>query len=280
MPELTSLEQAFRPWIKIKYLIDRIFSGAGYSYSSTLFDSADFGELFMDFNWGGDSMPSVVDDTSYTGTYKYGTGAPFFNTDETFLIMGVIDNSMTGGQATSFVPPNYQTTGGDIYKIVATADNELYHIDYSWTFFNDLTSSNDTFILRWRQYDASTGLTHTIHSQTLYIKHGKIGTMTGSISVGLDNGDKLYTEYAGTGPYSGTWAEVDKYLGRTGGTVTYTVSSSLVGTGTINALRGDLNQWDFLKGIFTMFNLVTLQDPNDASNIIIESYKDVFINTG
>ena len=38
-PELTSFEQAFRPFIKIKYLIDRIFSAAGYTYSTGLFVS-------------------------------------------------------------------------------------------------------------------------------------------------------------------------------------------------------------------------------------------------
>ncbi len=68
-PELTTLEQAFRPFIKIKYLIDRIFSEAGYTYSSTLFDSSSFGKLFMDFNWGGDGIPSVVPNTTTTATY-------------------------------------------------------------------------------------------------------------------------------------------------------------------------------------------------------------------
>ena len=80
-PELTSFEQAFRPFIKIKYIIDRIFSDAGYTYSSGLFESTEFGKLFMDFNWGGDTMPSVIGDTSYTATYagtKY-SSIPFDN---------------------------------------------------------------------------------------------------------------------------------------------------------------------------------------------------------
>jgi hypothetical protein len=46
----------------------------------------------------------------------------------------------------------------------------------------------------------------------------------------------------------------------------------------LQALRGELNQWDFLKGIMTMFNLVTIPDKSNLSNILIEPYTDVFIN--
>jgi hypothetical protein len=46
----------------------------------------------------------------------------------------------------------------------------------------------------------------------------------------------------------------------------------------LNSLRGELGQWDFLKGIMTMFNLVTMVDETDPNNILIETYSDVFIN--
>jgi hypothetical protein len=44
-------------------------------------------------------------------------------------------------------------------------------------------------------------------------------------------------------------------------------------------LRGELGQWDFLKGLITMFNLVTLVDEDNPNNILIEPYSDVFIPT-
>ena len=37
----------------------------------------------------------------------------------------------------------------------------------------------------------------------------------------------------------------------------------------LNNLRGDLGQFEFLKGIITMFNLITLQDKDNANNLII-----------
>ena len=215
-PELTSLEQAFRPWIKIKYLIDRIFSEAGYTYSSTLFDSTDFGKLFMDFNWGGSSVPGSIDDTTFTATYKYqvGTDTPFFNTDETFIIMGLIDSTIDGGLTTSSTPPDYVDTVGDAdrFKIVATTDNQLYNIDYSWMFYNDLSSGNyDHMRLRWRHYDDNEGTTTTVNYTTMQSGGGSLVNITGTLSIALDTDDKLWAEYAGTGPYSGNWADLDLF---------------------------------------------------------------------
>ena len=277
-PELTSLEQAFRPFIKIKYLIDRIFSEAGYTYSSSVFDSTRFKKLFMDFNWGGDKMPAVLGDTSYTATYYYDTGAPTFtNTSpNNFELLPVLDSSVTGGQTNSQVPPDYNTSGGDIYKIVSTDDNVIYDINYSWTFKND-ASYDDTVNCRWRHYKAASTSYHTIDFTTIDIDDEELGTWSGNLSVALNTGDKLYAQYTGT--ESTADIEVDRGGDRTGATVTFNVSSSLVLSATLNSLRGELNQWEFLKGILTMFNLVTLQDKTDPANIIIEPYADVFITT-
>ena len=57
-PELTSLEQAFRPFIQLKYLINRIFAATPFTWESSFFDSADFEKLYMDFNWGADNAPT------------------------------------------------------------------------------------------------------------------------------------------------------------------------------------------------------------------------------
>jgi hypothetical protein len=45
----------------------------------------------------------------------------------------------------------------------------------------------------------------------------------------------------------------------------------------LDALRGELGQWEFLKGIMTMFNLVASPDKSNPKNIIIEPYKDMFL---
>ena len=55
--------------------------------------------------------------------------------------------------------------------------------------------------------------------------------------------------------------------------VAQTTNSALLQT-----LRGELGQWEFLKGLITMFNLVTIPDKDNPDNIIIEPYVDTFIN--
>jgi hypothetical protein len=42
-------------------------------------------------------------------------------------------------------------------------------------------------------------------------------------------------------------------------------------------MRGELGQWEFLKGIMTMFNLISSPDKSNPKNIIIEPYKDIFL---
>jgi len=279
-PELTSLEQAFRPFIKIKYLIDRIFSEAGYTYSSTLFtNTASFQNLFMDFNWGGNEMAVVLGETSFSATYFYNAAVStptFENLTSTFQPLPLLDNSVTGSQTTSTVPPDYETTGTDINKIVSTSDNSIYNISYTW-FLKHQAGSAFTTELQWRHYDDSTATTNTIDFYTESTLINDIITYTGNINIALDTDDVLWAEYRIVSP--GTGANIRVSQSQTS-TATFNVSSSIVNTSIINSLRGEINQWDFIKGIFTMFNLVTLQDKSNSANIIIESYKDVFINTG
>ena len=276
-PELTSFEQAFRPFIQIKYLIDRIFSEADFTYTSTLFSSSDFSNLYMDFNWGGDSMPSVIGDTSYTATYASGSGAPVINSTGSYETLPLIDNTATGGQTTSFVPPDFETTGGDIYKIVATTDNQVYNIDYSW-FVTQTAGVSADLEFRWQHEDASTGSTNTIDFLSIAsFVSSTSKNYSGNLQIALDTGDKLYAQFR---IQSGGGSQNVQISQTNTSTVTFNLTSSLVTTSTINSKRGEINQWGFLRGIFTMFNLITLEDKSNPGNIIIETYSDVFTNIG
>jgi len=132
-PELTSLEQVFRPFLNIKYLIDRIFDATPFSFTSDFFDTADFKKLYMDFNWGGDESP--ISENEYEATWQFGTGATsnIGAGANTWKELRLIPDGVTGGQSGSNVPPNYDTS---TYIITATSDNEFYNIDYSFRFRN------------------------------------------------------------------------------------------------------------------------------------------------
>ena len=232
-PELTSFEQAFRPFIKIKYLIDRIFSDAGYTYSSGLFESTEFGKLFMDFNWGGDTMPSVIGDTSYTATYDYNTSTVIFeNATATYEPLPLIASTMTGGLPTSNVPPDFTESGTDIYKIVSTGDNQLYNIDYAWKLLH--INGTSTLEARWSHYNALTGITQEIDFFTDTISTSGVSvTYSGNLAVALNTGDKLWAEYRNIASGSGLYRVA---LSSLAGNVTYNLSSALVDSSIFNSL--------------------------------------------
>ena len=54
--------------------------------------------------------------------------------------------------------------------------------------------------------------------------------------------------------------------------------SSIFNFAYLQNLRGELKQWEFLKGLFTMFNLISMPDESNPTNILIEPYADIFIN--
>ena len=64
-PILPNLESAFRPFINIKYIIERIFENTPFTFTSNFFDTTDFEKLYMDFNWGADNVPENVTGSIY-----------------------------------------------------------------------------------------------------------------------------------------------------------------------------------------------------------------------
>ena len=104
---------------------------------------------------------------------------------------------------------------------------------------------------------------------------------SGSFTVVMNTGDTLEFKVKkisggdmgiqGAGSISGTPIYTGNLL------TINTIANNTVSATLLQTLRGELGQWEFLKGIFTMFNLITIPDKSDPSNILIEPYKDVFI---
>tara|TARA_R100000781_G_scaffold92092_1_gene57038 strand:+ start:19336 stop:22089 length:2754 start_codon:yes stop_codon:yes gene_type:complete len=261
LPELISLEGAFRPCIQLKYLINKIFSDAGFDYTSAFFDTADFEKLFMDFNWGSASVnnPELTGmarkayaDTNFAPTGSYGT--VIFN-----LVSSVI-----------FFPPEAGfNTSTSVFT--STADNTKYEINYEvrlkWLGTTDVTIewySDSDGVIDQATFSGSTASSTQTYSGTVTTILNN--TQTLKCRFNASTGTNLVRQ--STGSSSNTYS-----------TLYGTVSPAKMTDGTIlNTLRGELGQWEFLKGIFTMFNLVTMRDETNPNNILIEPYKDVFIN--
>jgi hypothetical protein len=272
-PELTSLEQAFRPFINIKYLIDRIFNQTAFpfSYTSAFFNTADFKKLYMDFNWGGNTLPTPGNE--YSATWKFGlfpaTGSNIGT--GSYKALRLLPESSPGGEVGSEVPPTYQgdPSLADPYIITAITDNETYIISYRFRLKS--TSSFSVFYTANCRWVKNKGLAsqQVFNQSPVIIFGGFSGTYTGGLSVILDTGDTLEAQFDST-------PSIRQHEVFTS-TATFIVSSFSVTSATLTTLRGELGQWEFLKGLMTMFNLVSMPDISDPNNILIEPYNDIFL---
>ena len=259
-PELPNLESSFRPFINVKYLVNRIFQDSPFTYTSEFFDADDFGNLYMDFNWGGTTMP--VDSNTFSASWRY-SGTPYPG-DGSFQILPLIPETLAGGFPGSVVPPNYNTS---TYIITATTDNEIYEISYRWIFETSLSSGSG--VGQWVHTEAG-GAVNIINNANFGIS-SLFGQYSGNLVIALNTGDTLQAQFNSAATTQLKQLAVSQ--------CTFVVSSATVTSSTLLTSRGEIKQWEFLKGFITMFNLVTLPDEDNPNNIKIEPYQDVFINS-
>ena len=250
---LKTFEDAFRPWIQCKYLLDEIFKSTPFTYTSQFLDSPDFTDLFMDFNWGGGNAPN---DSNHIGEATMTTSGVLLTT--TFINVNFNSNTFT---------PEF---GFDMTtdKFTASANNTTYQ--FSWAVAFTTVGSTTVAQAQWL---------HKNSSGTILNTYGPFGTLgnssgaglynvSGNVTATLNTGDTLELQIAAGGNNS------IKVMGaHIDGSVTL---FKMTNATLLNTLRGDLGQWEFIKGFINMFNLVVLEDKENPNNLIIETYNTVF----
>ena len=246
-PVLPNLESAFRPFINIKYLVDRIFQATDFTYESTFFAEADFKKLYMDFNWGSGNAPVVFN----TSTIISRNSAQNLTTSYTTLDLN------------STSPPSVFGYSGGVFT--AQTDSQYYNISYNMIFKNTVGEDLDVeWVINGVPTDVVNVGLNPIPNYYLY---------AGNFNVILSTGDTIFCRAKSTG--TTTYLE-----GGSNSLIVFTTSDQTTSGTLLGTLRGELGQWDFLKGLITMFNLVTLPDEDNPNNIKIEPYVDVFIPEG
>jgi hypothetical protein len=252
-PVLPNLESSFRPFIQIQYLINRIFQDTEFTYTSDFFGSTDFKGLYMDFNWGADNAPVV-----------FNTSGGLARTPDQDLTSSFTTLNFNFG----VMPSQFGYASG---VFTAQADGQVYSIlNYNMKF--DKPPISDTLSVRWNVNGAIVNpATSTANSYTYQ------GNFT---SPPLQAGDTIFCEAKST---NGNY-DLDESPVVTSAPPTYenyitatTSVNQITNEVFLDALRGELGQWEFLKGIMTMFNLVASPDKSNPKNIIIEPYKDIFL---
>ena len=265
-PELKTLEDAFRPFINCKYLVDNIFASSGFTYTSVFLNTKKFTKLFMDFNWGTGSAPSDFEGTT-EGRY--------------LSSLALVDNTATGTyselEINKFLPLPTTEMGWTNYKFTAQSYGATYNMDYLYGFN---VTSGATGEFRWVHKNSSGGIypngeidytsvTFTVTTTGANTRYWYIGNFTITLALG----DTLEAQFRGSG---GTIKQ-DRIYGPYSAKLVASVSLIATTSNTLlNTERGGLGQWDFLKGIFNMFNLIVLEDNTKEGRLIIEPYDDMF----
>ena len=258
-PELATLETAFRPCIQLKYLINKIFAATDFSWTSDFFDSADFEKLYMDFNWGSGNSP--VNFLSQGEKEYHGT-----DPDNFAPAAGVYSNLLFSHDVPPFVWSSDAGLNDGTGVFTAVQDSTTYSISSNFGLYWTDTSSVD---IEWVANGVSQGVTSYSGTAGHNVWH------IDYVNVTIQSGETLFCRFTASNAAS---VKQNNVAG-VGATVLGNVSSAAFATGTLlQNLRGELGQWDFLKGIMTMFNLVSMVDESDPNNILIEPYADVFIN--
>jgi len=263
-PVLPRLESAFRPFVKIKYLIDRIFALTDFTYESTFFNTADFGKLFMDFNWG-DNENGSQPDASENIPRQDGQGSDYF-IDETVFNSASKLRFDTGTSSS-----NWNNTD---YKYTSPVYNLTVIVGYTINLINTASSTTYSNSLRIAKFDQYGNILEVLAEDNNSIAGGGSKFLQGSLTTVLQSGEYIQAQ--------SKVVTANKIKMSTSGIASkisfFSTNNSIQTYILLNQLRGDLGQWDFLKGIMTMFNLVSIPDKDNPNNILIEPYNDVFIN--
>jgi len=259
---LPNLESAFRPCINIKYLIDRIFQDSPFTFTSNFFNTTDFKKLYMDFNWGSENNgASPLRSGGFTQAFNTSSGSYFFNSSLTKFKLQ--DN--TSGTNTLWDNTDY--------KFVSDVNNLEVTADYYLRCQNDTGSSrgNDVRISKFN----SLGQAVEVFDQDNSSIGGNLTkTLQGTFTTTLQTGE--YIQAQSSSPTANT-VKISESSPMSNIVFSFENNSTQV-VPLLDVLRGELGQWEFLKGLITMFNLVTMPDEDNPNNIKIEPYSDIFIN--
>ena len=270
-PELAILEQAFRPCINLKYIIEKIFDPTPFSFTSDFFDTADFLNLFMDFNWGGATTPTITNVNNFSGIWAK-------------IISGTINPTVLAGIGsfnnlvlfpnpfgnTNQLPSSYNTTTN---IITAAVDGENYNMSGTYRIENTSASATQTVECQWLKN------TTVIATQTLTISPSSYSDFVFSFNEILLSGDTLQAQFKNSNPSASPVVRMMETSTTPTSVVSFSINTAAITSETlVETLRGELGQWEFLKGIMTMFNLVSVPDKSNPNNILIEPYGDMFID--
>jgi hypothetical protein len=296
------LLQEMKPAIYAKTYFDRIFSNAGFSYTWDTLSAAHFDKLIIPFNGEG----SLVDYNDYlveADTTLNVTGGETTYSDDLVGWTETQDNFSLFNPTTGTydVPLNLQGGENIAFEFTFTADIYLTNpLATTLTYYGQTTQLSPTFILYvngvlYSFGFSSSNLTLTNFSNTIASGTSNVATLTGTVTVLASN---VITTDAITlkgglsfGANYGVWrftpftapTPITSEIDFTSISLRVLPSSNILGYGALidmnNAVPNKVKQADFIKSIFTMYNLYTEQD-NEVPNNLVLMHRDDYYDAG
>lgn len=245
--------------LRLKYVIDKIFNFAGFTYESDFFDSNDFKNIYFDTDVGTTVKDAVGETIECDG---------LDNTLPATL-------SMIGGTATI---PNWTNEDNDIdgnFNHNISKYTATYNTTLSITMVLDITATvfpaSASLYLMGSYFNSNTNETNIISISDQFNYLVSSNTITFSGNINLNDGDTLqlylYAEYGGVFqlPSGGNFS------------LSITHSPQQPTESVINQSIGDIKLADILKDITQMFNLTI--DSKGNNKLKIEPYNDYITNT-
>ena len=272
-PVIDHISNVYRPFIKLQYIIRNIISEAGYDYTSAFIDSSFFGSLFMDFNWGNGNAPTNVTNAtaSGAGSFPENLASPVTN----FATTSYSNIELYSVPLVGNLPALYDTA---THQYISNVNSNFVTLNYSIYFEN-----TDTLSSRLLEAQILAAGSQVAYSGVISIPafsgvpNPPQFLWQGQIQVNLNNTELIEIQFKSD--VSNKIRQGEIFSTNQGTYVQYfssVVSTNLTSGILLNTLRGDLGQWDFFKSVMTMFNLVTIADPDNPNNILIEPYEDIF----
>ena len=276
-----SVEHLF-PSLFLRTYIDSIFNSVGYTYTSSFFDGDFFKKLIVPANAGKIILPDVqiapklfeATQTAQTSgtissTFVIGTS---YNT--TFPTMDVIYNNEVSDVSSQYDPVTGEWTVGSAgyYNLGANGTATLAF---------SVGGSPMLSYLTIRHYPIAAFGYQNLFQTAQVLNAGTNTFYVGGSNVFLNVGDKIKVEISSAGT-------LNAFIST--GTITFnggTLKNTVVNSGLIEgdiveiaqAIPTKIKQKDFLLSVIKMFNLYVDLDPNNDTNLLIET-RDDFYSSG
>lgn len=241
---------SFAPAIYVKEYVDKIFSAAGWTYTSTFIDSDYFKRLIIPYSGG----KAKLDDAAML--------------DRTFEVTNSADITWTfksGNQIvfdTETSDPGNDITGG-VFTVPATGVYKFSFnltVSYKDRLTLEINRDGIQYLYYYREFGTKTSQPYTITTNEVNLIKNQ------QVWVNVAGGDSNTTSNSVTLHAASTFSGISINSGVAEGD-TMVVN---------NTIPENIKQRDFIMSIFKAHNLYVEQDPDKSNNLLIETRNDYY----